>query len=48
VLSNKLPLFIGMSSRWSALLLLVVFRSLVSRTGRIHEPLSIGCGLGVV
>ena len=49
VLSNKLPLFIGIVILLSALLLLVVFRSLlIPLQAAIMNLLSIGAALGVV
>jgi RND superfamily putative drug exporter len=49
VLSNKLPLFIGIVVALSALLLLVVFRSLVIPVqAAVMNLLSIGASLGVV
>ncbi len=49
VLSNKLPLFIGIVVLLSALLLLVVFRSLVIPVqAAVMNLLSIGASLGVV
>ncbi|MGA9875721.1 MAG: MMPL family transporter [Solirubrobacteraceae bacterium] len=49
VLSNKLPLFIGIVVLLSALLLLIVFRSLViPLQAAIMNLLSIGASLGVV
>ena len=49
VLSNKLPLFIGVVVLLSALLLLVVFRSLVIPVqAALMNLLSIGASLGVV
>ena len=49
VLSNKLPLFIGVVILLSALLLLVVFRSLlIPLQAAIMNLLSIGAALGVV
>ena len=49
VLSNKLPLFIGVVVLLSALLLLVVFRSLViPLQAAVMNLLSIGASLGVV
>lgn len=49
VLSEKLPLFIGVVTLVSALLLLIVFRSLViPLQGALMNLLSIGASLGVV